>query len=108
VLSPNQIPAILMCGEHSRHVAMSCYVNAFSAVSARLKEVAFSRVANQIMSSGHISAAELNRLQANTENIRNICILAHVDHGSFFYLVSKLRLDVSSSACAPIFQFFQI
>ena len=27
------------------------------------------------------SAEKLIQLQANTENIRNICILAHVDHG---------------------------
>lgn len=34
-------------------------------------------LANQM----NLSKGEISALQSNTDNIRNICILAHVDHG---------------------------
>lgn len=34
-----------------------------------------------------ISSKLLNNLQNNQKNIRNICILAHVDHGKTTYII---------------------
>jgi len=31
--------------------------------------------------------AELEALQQSTDKIRNICVLAHVDHGIYFFIL---------------------
>lgn len=38
----------------------------------------------------HYSIEELKKLESNCDHIRNICIVAHVDHGQFLSLLSLL------------------